>query len=108
MKIRTAVIAALATVLVGGLSYQTVVAQHEHGSATSTPATSTAPSTAPAAKVVNTKCPIMGGKVNPAKVPDVLIREYKGQKIGFCCGGCPPAWDKLSDQDKDAKLSAVK
>jgi hypothetical protein len=66
----------------------------------------TAPTSAPAT-VVNTKCPIMGSAIDPTKVPPSLTREYKGQKVGFCCAACPPAWDKLSDADKDAKLAKV-
>lgn len=57
--------------------------------------------------VINTKCPIMGNKIDPAKVPANLYREYHGKGVGFCCGGCPVAWDKLSDEQKQAKLSAV-
>lgn len=64
------------------------------------------PTTTPAGKVVNVVCPIMGTQIDPAKVPDSLTREYKGQKVGFCCGACPAAWDKLSDAEKDAKLKA--
>jgi hypothetical protein len=56
---------------------------------------------------VNTRCPIMGTPINSAKVKPNLIRDYKGQKVAFCCGGCPAAWDKLSDAEKDAKLRAV-
>jgi hypothetical protein len=63
--------------------------------------------TAPAAKAVNTVCPIEGGKVDPAKVPAELTREFKGQKVGFCCPDCLPVWDKLSDAEKEAKLAAV-
>ena len=37
----------------------------------------------------NTVCPIMGSKIDPANVPANLIREFKGQKVAFCCGGCP-------------------
>ncbi|MHC4926191.1 MAG: hypothetical protein ACYTER_02480 [Planctomycetota bacterium] len=59
-------------------------------------------------KFVNTKCPIMGSPINPAKVPGNLIREYKGEKVAFCCGGCPAMWDKLSDKEKESKLSKVK
>ena len=59
------------------------------------------------AKVVNVRCPISGKKINRAKVPDSLIREYKGQKVGFCCPNCPPEWDKLTDAEKDAKLKAA-
>jgi len=49
--------------------------------------------------VINTKCPIMGGKV-PAKVPATLIRQHNGTKVGFCCAGCPQEWDKLPDAKK--------
>jgi len=58
-------------------------------------------------KVVNTKCPIMGGKVDPDKVPDKLTRVFKGRKVGFCCGGCPKKWDALSDEEKETKLAAA-
>jgi len=61
----------------------------------------------PPAKVVNGVCPIMGTRIDPAKVPDSLTRLYKGQKVGFCCAACPPAWDSLSDSEKDAKLAAA-
>lgn len=57
--------------------------------------------------VVNNRCPIMGGAVDPATVPASLTRQYKGQTVGFCCGACPGQWDKLSDADKDAKLAKV-
>lgn len=56
---------------------------------------------------VNAKCPIMGSPINPDKVAKNLIREYKGQEIAFCCGGCPASWDKLSNAAKDAKLLKV-
>jgi hypothetical protein len=55
--------------------------------------------------VVNARCPITGEKIDSAKVAADLVATYKGQKIGFCCGMCPPAWDKLSDADKDKKLA---
>jgi hypothetical protein len=58
-----------------------------------------------AAGVVNVKCPITGEAIDPAKVPANLIVEFKGRKVGFCCGSCPPAWNNLSDQEKQAKLS---
>jgi len=63
--------------------------------------------TEPAA-FINTKCPIMGGKIDPAKVTPALTREYKGQKIAFCCSDCPAAWDKLTDAQKDEKLKEAK
>ena len=33
----------------------------------------------------NTKCPIMGRPIDPAKVTESLTRDYKGQKVAFCC-----------------------
>jgi hypothetical protein len=53
---------------------------------------------------VNTHCPIMGSPITPEEVTPNLVREYKGQKVAFCCGGCPGEWDKLSDKEKEAKL----
>ncbi|MBI5722395.1 MAG: hypothetical protein HZA50_00395 [Planctomycetes bacterium] len=57
------------------------------------------------APAVNARCPILGKKINPDSVPASLTREFKGQKVGFCCGGCPGAWDKLTDAEKEAKLN---
>lgn len=61
-----------------------------------------------ATKFANVKCPMMDSAINPAKVTPELTREFKGQKIAFCCKGCPAQWDKLSDEEKQAKLDAVK
>jgi hypothetical protein len=58
-------------------------------------------------KVVNVRCPIMDTKIDPQKVPESLTRMHKGKKVGFCCAGCPAAWDKLSDAEKDDKLAKV-
>ncbi len=60
-----------------------------------------------APQFVNTKCPIMGSPINPEKVTPNLVREYEGQKVAFCCGSCPLAWDKLSDAQKEAKLKVA-
>ncbi len=59
------------------------------------------------AKFLNTKCPIMGSPIDEAKVPARLTREHNGGKVAFCCGACPGAWDKLSDDQKAAKLLQV-
>jgi len=80
------------------------------GGATTKPADTAKPAdTQPAATVatVNAKCPIMGEKFNQAKVSTDLVREFAGQKVGFCCAGCPEKWDKLSDIEKTAKLAAA-
>ncbi len=59
-------------------------------------------------KVVNWQCPMMGTKLDPTKVPMQLTRQYKGKLVGFCCAQCPAAWDKLSDEQREAKLKAAK
>jgi len=59
----------------------------------------------PAGVYANTVCPIMGSKINAKRVTPALVRTYKGHKVAFCCGGCPAAWDRLSDDQKAAKLA---
>ena len=57
---------------------------------------------------VNVYCPIMtDNKIDPAKVTDDLVRDYRDGKVAFCCGGCPSKWDPLSDAGKTAKLAAL-
>ncbi len=65
------------------------------------------PTTQPAAKAVNVKCPITGNPIDPAKLTKDVTREFKGRLVGFCCPNCPPVWDKLTDAEKEAKLKAV-
>jgi YHS domain-containing protein len=38
---------------------------------------------------VQTQCPVMGGKINKE-----FYRDYKGERVYFCCGGCPEEFDK--------------
>ena len=52
---------------------------------------------------VNTVCPIMGGEVQS----DGGSAIWNGTTVAFCCEGCAPKWDKLSDEDKAAKLPAA-
>ncbi len=63
---------------------------------------------APGARFANARCPIMGTAIDPANVPPSLTRTFEGQKVAFCCGACPPAWDKLTDEQKAAKLQAAR
>jgi len=123
MKKHGLLIVLVAMVVAAGVGWQTLEVQatdccsdssaKSAGAAkasSSTTASSAATASKPAAasaKVVNTKCPIEGGAVDPNKVPDSLTREFKGQKVGFCCAMCPPKWDNLSDAEKEAKLKAV-
>lgn len=62
-----------------------------------------APSSEAAAATVNTHCPIMGGEVTP----EGGTTQWNGQTIGFCCDGCEPKWDALSDEAKGEKLAAA-
>lgn len=57
--------------------------------------------------VANEKCPIMGNTVKTDAVPANLYRTFKGKGVAFCCGGCPAAWDKLSDAKKVQKLASA-
>lgn len=45
----------------------------------------------------NTKCPVMGEKVNPAKSPRVVVR---GHEYFLCCKGC----EKKLQADPDKYL----
>jgi hypothetical protein len=58
-------------------------------------------------KFANTRCPIMGSPIDPDKVSDDLTRDFKGQKIAFCCKGCPSQWDSLTDTQKADKLASA-
>lgn len=53
-------------------------------------------------KSVNTLCVMVNeDPVDPA----VKTATFKGQEIGFCCQGCKPKWEKLSDDQKSAALA---
>jgi len=56
---------------------------------------------------VNARCPISGKPVDTMDRPKDCTRMYKGMKVGFCCPNCPPAWDKLTDEEKDTKLKGA-
>ena len=55
----------------------------------------------------NTNCPIMGTPIQASSVPPNLVRILDGQRVAFCCSGCPGAWDRLSPAEKAAKLAAT-
>jgi len=58
----------------------------------------------PKVSVVNDRCPIMGSKIDRTAVPATLTREFGGNRVGFCCAGCPEKWDALSDAEKRERL----
>jgi hypothetical protein len=53
---------------------------------------------------VNTMCAV---NHNDPVDPAVATAEWKGQKIGFCCAGCVPKWNKMTPAQKDAAVAAV-
>jgi len=54
------------------------------------------------------RCPIMGSPIDISKVDESLTRSYKGRKIAFCCAGCPSAWDKLTEDQKQKNVPGLK
>ncbi|MFO0828105.1 MAG: hypothetical protein U0572_08140 [Phycisphaerales bacterium] len=40
-------------------------------------------------------------------VDPTVTREWKGQKVGFCCQGCIKKWDAMTDAQKDAAVTAA-
>ncbi len=53
----------------------------------------------------NTHCPIMGGKIDPAKVAPNVTREWRGKRVAFCCSPCVGKWEKLTEEQKQAALA---
>jgi hypothetical protein len=102
----------LVVAVAGLVAQQAIQDQHRDAAAPKTCAAvvsaADSPTTKPASPYVNVKCPIMKGDIDPAKVTDATTRVFNGQKVAFCCAGCPAQWDKLSDKEKQAKLDAVK
>ncbi len=61
----------------------------------------------PAARIVNTTCPVMDGNpVDADNVPASLVVEFEGRKVGFCCGGCLSKWNSWTDEKKRERLNA--
>lgn len=52
---------------------------------------------------VNDHCPIMGGEVTA----EGGTTEWNDKTIGFCCPGCEPKWEALSDEEKAQKLATA-
>ena len=52
---------------------------------------------------VNQYCAVnQNDPVDPA-----LVADYKGQKVGFCCKGCIPKWNAMTDAQKDAAVASA-
>ena len=110
MKTRSFSSLVVALVVVGGLLGTAVLlagCDEKQQSKTSKPAPKPKGSAPAGVAVVNATCPMMGNKLDQANVPAGLTREFQGKKVGFCCGGCPVAWDKLTDARKSDKLAAA-
>ena len=53
---------------------------------------------------VNEYCAVVNDDPVDQAVP---FAEWKGQKIGFCCKGCLPKWNKMTDAEKDSAVSVA-
>ena len=51
---------------------------------------------------VNAVCPMMPSH----EIDTTCTSEWNGQTIAFCCEGCVPKWEALSDEEKATKLAA--
>jgi hypothetical protein len=71
-------------------------ADHTDHAAHQSAATATTASAerSPEAVVTNTRCPVM--PENPVN-PDIFV-EHEGQRVYFCCDGCPAAFQQNPEQ----------
>lgn len=44
----------------------------------------------------NRICPVQGGEIDTANA--ALAVEFQGEKIGFCCPGCPEEFQRMPEQ----------
>ena len=94
-----------AFVIVGGIVVVVIAAAlvaQQHGGRHN-PMGAAQPATA-ASPYVNVRCPMMPDNViDPAKVTPDLTREFKGQKVAFCCAGLPGQVGQALRQGKTGK-----
>jgi YHS domain-containing protein len=57
------------------------------------PAQQAAPATQPAAKPVNTVCPVSGDPIDPT-----VTTTYQGKTVAFCCKDCIEDFQKNPDK----------
>lgn len=64
----------------------------------------TTPATGEASEAITMDdlCPISGEAVDEG-----VTVEYQGKKVSFCCEDCLAAWEKMTDEEKQAKLAAA-
>jgi len=58
--------------------------------------------------VVNSVCPIAGDDFETKERSSDLVRQVNGEKVGFCCDTCTAKFDKMSEEKKQAVLTAAK
>ncbi|TWT30173.1 hypothetical protein KOR34_47310 [Posidoniimonas corsicana] len=69
---------------------------------TSAPAAGAADGETSEVIVVDGVCPISGEAVDEAVTVD-----YQGKTVKFCCKDCLASWEKMTDEEKQAKLAAA-
>lgn len=45
--------------------------------------------------------------VSDDPVDPVIVTEFEGQRVGFCCKGCVPRWNAMTTDQKRAALAAA-
>ena len=53
---------------------------------------------------MNAVCPMQGDEA----VDESVTTEFHGQTVAFCCNRCKDAWEGLTDEERAAKLDAIK
>lgn len=103
------VISALATTLGGCASKTKSQASTSDAGALGGPKVDSKASSTTEVAIVNEYCPIAPShRVGRNKTTvSQHTRIYKGQRVGFCCDGCPGTWDSLTEQQRDAALAAA-
>lgn len=87
--------------IMAGCAGDTTVSTDDVADTDSEATSETGSETPEAVSTDNSNCPIMGHAVT-AEGGSI---EWNGKTIGFCCEGCKPEFEKLSDEDKTAKLA---
>ena len=52
----------------------------------------------------NDNCPVKGGKVSRS----LPTAEWRGKKVGFCCGGCQERWNAMGEAEKESAFAKTR
>lgn len=106
---RFLIVASLAScALIGGCKNKQTASEENCIPAGSAQAAQAPADTTGKVQVVNKVCPMEPEDAIPGQWADAnCVVEWKGKKVGLCCPGCKPKWNKLSDAQREAALAKV-